>query len=31
MSITMALAYMAVLGVFIIAARDIKTSKTLTK
>jgi len=31
MSIIMALAYTAVLGLFIIAARDVKTSKTLTK
>lgn len=29
MSITMALAYIAVLGAFLIAARDVKTSKTL--
>lgn len=31
MSITMALAYVAVLGVFIIAARDRKAPRTLTK
>jgi hypothetical protein len=29
MSITMVLAFAAVLGAFIIAARDVKTSKTL--